>query len=82
MFNCPSDITVSTAGTSSQASWQEPISFGGVGTVEQVYNSHNPGDSFPVGETPVTYVFMDSALQFTTCSFFVIIRGELIPRTE
>ncbi|XP_071823795.1 uncharacterized protein [Apostichopus japonicus] len=66
-ITCPDDIYLLTNGGGAEAvvSWIEPA-----GSV--LFQSHRPGDLFPVGETSVTYVILDSATRIITCEFRVL----------
>lgn len=69
--NCPADIstTPNMAGCLAQVSWNLPQFSDNCEYV--VTNSHNSGDSFPVGTTLVTYTVSDPAGNTTQCSFQV-----------
>ena len=75
---CVEDIqqTIELGGTSANIFWIEPTAsdLSGIATLES--RSHNPGSTFPVGQTTVTYVFTDSAGNTATCLFCLeIIQG-------
>ena len=53
--------------------WTEPTATDNSGMTPTVTQSHQPGDSFPVGTTQVTYSFTDMAGNQATCTFSVII---------
>ena len=57
-------------------SWVAPTATDNSGT-QTLTSTHNPGDSFPIGTTPVTYTSTDAAGNTATCSFDVIVTGEL-----
>ncbi|XP_071489593.1 uncharacterized protein [Diadema antillarum] len=71
---CPSDITVSTTlnGNPVAVTWTEPTATDDSGSVTTT-QSANPGDSFNVGSTTVTYTFSDAAGNTAVCSFDVIV---------
>ncbi|XP_071823880.1 uncharacterized protein [Apostichopus japonicus] len=71
-ITCPDDIYLLTNGGLAEAvvSWIEPA-----GSV--LSQSHRPGDMFPVGETSVTYVILDSATRIITCEFRVLHQTEM-----
>ncbi len=73
---CPSDINIEIpfGSTTANVSWTEPVfsdncSF----TVSQ---SHNPGDSFSLGSTTVTYTATDDSGNSDRCSFSVNVTVE------
>ena len=53
--------------------WTEPIANDNSGMTPTVTQSHQPGDSFPVGTTQVTYTFTDLTGNQAFCSFSVTI---------
>jgi gliding motility-associated-like protein len=71
---CPATITESSnqRGDSVSISWVEPVATVKCGqfTVEK---SHEPGDKFPVGTTPVIYTVTDATGKSSTCTFDVVI---------
>lgn len=71
--NCPSNTIQVTAPVGSQgvASWQEPFAVDSSGVAELVYQSDTPGSTFPLGTSPVAYVFADLYRNPTICLFFV-----------
>ena len=38
--------------------------------------THNPGDSFPIGTTLVTYTFTDASSNSAVCTFSVTVNGK------
>ncbi|XP_022082334.1 uncharacterized protein LOC110974776 isoform X2 [Acanthaster planci] len=79
--NCPASFTVTTTSTAGgQAFWTAPTAT----DVSQVTTSstHNPGATFPVGTTTVTYTFTDTAGNSDQCSFDVTVQFvDTIPPT-
>ncbi len=71
--NCPNSDTYSVSpGTpSTPVIWIEPTAFDNSGEQPAVSKSHEPGDIFVVGATPVTYTFTDSSGNQAMCSFIV-----------
>ena len=57
-------------------SWTAPTATDNSGT-QTLTSDYNPGDSFPIGTTTVTYTSTDAAGNTATCSFDVIVTGEL-----
>ena len=70
---CPnSDIYPVPFGTSAlPVTWTPPTATDNSGGIPVVSSSHQPGDSFPVGTTPVVYTFTDSAGNSAQCAFTV-----------
>ncbi|WP_367754285.1 HYR domain-containing protein [Flavobacterium sp. WC2430] len=77
IINCPANIIVNTGigrTTCNQtATWTAPTAITSCGEVGNVSSSHNPGDTFTVGTTTVTYTFTDCASNTSTCSFTVTV---------
>ncbi|XP_072175625.1 uncharacterized protein [Diadema setosum] len=71
--NCPSDITVNSSLVSFDAmvEWTEPTVMDT--DMVNLNQSHSPGDTFPIGTTEVTYVYVDTTGRSTTCAFNVIV---------
>lgn len=79
LFNCPQDITRILPSTSNQVSvfWTAPTATDDFDT-PTVTSSIQPGSSFQMGSTQVTYTARDSAGLSTTCSFAVIVIGMMV----
>ena len=59
-------------GTASRVvTWIEPTATDDSGLPPTMVRSHQPGGSFPVGTTQVTYIFLDQAGNEATCAFSV-----------
>ena len=73
--NCPDtiEITIQIGMSSMVVSWIEPIATDNSGITPTVTQSHQPGDSFPVGTTQVSYSFTDLTENEATCSFKIAI---------
>ena len=73
--NCPSSSTYTIpTGTSSRVvTWVPPTAQDNSGQVPDVFSTHQPGESFGVGETQVVYIFTDQAQNSATCLFTVTI---------
>ncbi|XP_072014217.1 hyalin-like [Amphiura filiformis] len=67
--------TVSVGTMSLVVTWTEPTATDNSGMTPTVTQSHQPGDSFPVGMTQVTYTFTDQAGNDATCTFAIIIQA-------
>ena len=78
-ITCPSDITVTNDPGVCEAvvSWNPPTGADNCPGFS-VTSSHNPGDTFPVGTTVVTYVVTDNSGNQAQCSFNInVIDSEL-----
>ncbi|HTH57750.1 MAG TPA: HYR domain-containing protein [Cyclobacteriaceae bacterium] len=77
---CPADVQVSTAGGACTAdvSWTPPVATDNCGTVD-LTSTKNPGDSFPIGTTLVTYTAKDQHNNSSTCSFNVKVIDDIAP---
>ena len=58
---------------SGMLTWTEPTATDNSGMTPTVTQSHQPGDSFNVGTTTVTYTFTDMAGNQAQCVFTVIV---------
>lgn len=68
--NCPADIEITTAGCESIATWDDIVAIENCSTVTQSSN-FSSGDTFPLGNTVVTYTFTDDLGNESQCSFNV-----------
>ena len=59
--------------TSGTLTWTEPTVTDDSGMTPTVTQTHQPGDSFNVGTTAVTYTFNDIAGNQAQCSFTVTV---------
>ena len=73
----PTNINQNTDTNSATAavSWTPPTSTDNSGEGATFTSSHNPGDSFNIGNTTVTYTATDSHSNQATASFDVIVTG-------
>ena len=55
------------------AFWQVPTATDDSGVTPNRDASHNPGQSFPIGTTEVTYTFTDGSGNAAICFFNVVI---------
>ena len=79
--NCPANITVAANMNGCEAinvQWMVP-SFTSACTMPTVTASNNPGDSFPLGATTVTYTASLPDGATATCSFMVIVEDRSAP---
>ena len=76
---CPSDVSGNTDGgiATGTISWTAPTATDNSGT-QTLTSTHNPGDSFPIGTTTVTYTATDAAGNTANCSFEVVVAGKLL----
>ena len=58
--------------------WTEPTATDNSGMTSTVTQSHQPGDSFNVGTTTVTYTFTDMAGNQAQCSFSVTLGNYIL----
>ena len=63
--------TVSLGTLSMVATWTEPTATDNSGVAPTVTQSHQPGESFNVGTTEVTYTFTDMAGNEAMCLFTI-----------
>ncbi|MEJ7611372.1 MAG: HYR domain-containing protein, partial [Ferruginibacter sp.] len=74
--NCPADFTIYTGEgrttCNGAATWVAPTAIDNCGAVS-VTGNHNPGETFPVGITNVTYTFTDTHGNSSVCSFNVTV---------
>ncbi|WP_254094638.1 HYR domain-containing protein [Dawidia soli] len=73
---CPADV-LAKAGESGEiaVTWEPPTASTRCGPLI-LMGSHQPGDIFPVGSTPVTYTAANDAGATVTCTFNVIVSYE------
>jgi hypothetical protein len=70
--NCPTNISLTTTGTTSIATWTAPTATDNCGT-PSVLSNYNSGFAFPLGTTAVTYTATDAKANKATCSFNVVV---------
>ena len=77
-MNCPSDITqeVPPGTTQATVTWTPPTATDNITPTNQlqVSETHASGSQFPVGTTPVAYIFTDAANLQSICAFNVIVQ--------
>jgi large repetitive protein len=77
--NCPGTITQNLINAcESVISWTPPTANDNC-SVASFSSTHNPGDQFDVGMTPVTYTATDAYGNTTTCAFDVIVHDTMLP---
>ena len=57
--------------------WTEPTATDNSGATPTVAQTHQPGDTFAVGLTPVVYTFSDTSGNEAICAFMVSV-GKLL----
>ncbi|XP_072013682.1 uncharacterized protein [Amphiura filiformis] len=77
IMGCPQSATYTVElGTPSRTvTWTEPMATDNAGGQPSVVRSHQPGSTFPVGTTQVSYTFTDQSQNTATCSFAVIVNA-------
>ncbi len=75
IMNCPTDITVTTSGTTAIVTWIEPTAVDDCG-LEWIMSDHLPGEAFPLGTTLVTYTAVDDCENVAPCTFTVTVESE------
>lgn len=74
---CPADITISSAACDGVASWTPPtVSDNCTATLS---STHQPGSTFPVGTTTVTYTATDPEGNTSVCNFKVVVQTGAAP---
>nr|XP_006821050.1 PREDICTED: filamentous growth regulator 23-like [Saccoglossus kowalevskii] len=78
--NCPDDITLNSSSSGTIVSWTPPTAYASI--EGGVTSSHNPGDTFPVGNTTVIYEATDVDGNTARCTFVVSIEGNEVEVTS
>ncbi len=71
--NCPTNINLTTTGTTAIATWTAPTATDNCTTTPSVSSNYNSGFAFPIGTTNVVYTAKDVKNNASTCSFNVIV---------
>ena len=73
--SCPQPITriIPIGSTSQIVTWVEPTATDSSGVTPTISQTHQPGASFPVGTTQVSYTFTDPTRNSAMCIFTVTI---------
>lgn len=74
---CPADLTIATAGCEAAVSWVPPTASDNC--IASLTSSHQPGATFPLGTTRITYTATDVAGNRSTCSFTLTVRTDAAP---
>ena len=71
--NCPPDISTKALSSNIpvQLLWFQPTASDNTAETDLLVSSHSPGDTFPSGQTQVTYTATDDAGNQATCIFIV-----------
>ena len=76
---CPAEVVANvTEGCQALVSWTPPVFADACGPI-MITASHNPGSSFSVGTTEVTYTAKDNATNAISCKFNVIVKDAVPP---
>ena len=81
-ITCPLNIDEETDEGSPEAvvTWEEPVVNGGNDDV-WVSSTHKPGESFPIGQTNVSYTVYDPMNEtITDCQFLIDVKGMYLLR--
>ena len=78
-FNCPANISISTALTSAVATWTPPTAADNC-SPPSVLSNFSSGQAFPIGATNVIYTARDSSNNTTQCRFTVTVT-QTVPTT-
>lgn len=79
--NCPADISLTTTNSSSPVNWTAPSADDSCPGAVSLTSNFNPGDTFPLGTTTVTYTATDASNNQAQCSFTVTITQTPPPGT-
>ncbi len=71
--NCPTNINLTTTGTTAIATWAAPTATDNCTTTPSVSSNYNSGFAFSIGTTNVVYTAKDAKNNTSTCSFNVIV---------
>ncbi|MBI1228411.1 MAG: HYR domain-containing protein [Bacteroidetes bacterium] len=71
---CPKDQVIFTPNPTATATWTAPTASDNCSSTVSVTSTHNPGASFPVGITGVTYTFKDQYNNQNQCQFRIDVR--------
>ena len=78
IIDCPSDQTVNaeSGASTATATWSAPTTSDMSGMVT-LTSDHDPGDTFPLGPTTVTYTATDSSGNtVSSCTFVITVVGK------
>ena len=76
VYGCPADIRRTTTDIGSQqvaVTWTEPWASDKSGKVVLFHQTHQSGEEFDIGSTPVSYTFADQSDNVAACNFIIIV---------
>ncbi len=73
LLNCPGDINYTTTDNSVIGTWTVPTVTDECSASPSLTSNFDPGDTFPIGITTVTYTARDAAGNEATCSFNITV---------
>ena len=75
VYGCPADIRRTTDIGSQQVAvtWTEPSAYDKSGKVVLLHQTHQSGEEFDIGSTPISYTFADQSMNFVVCNFIVTV---------
>ncbi len=76
--SCPTDITVDATDCNAIVSWNHPNTTDNCAVTDTI-SSHNSGDAFPIGTTPVNYAIRDANNNIDFCQFTVTVEDNSPP---
>jgi GEVED domain/HYR domain/SprB repeat len=77
-IGCPQNISLNTTGTSAIATWTPPTATDNCTASPTITSTNTSGQSFPIGNTVVTYTAKDAANNAATCSFTVSVTKQVV----
>ena len=75
-MNMPDNLILVPMGPTAIVNWIEPTAFDYSGS-QTLTSSHNPGETFFIGDTKVTYTSVDPLGNTATKSFIVTVQGRI-----
>ncbi len=79
--NCPTNISLTTTGTTATATWTAPTVTDNCTATPSVLSTHNSGAAFPVGATNVVYTATDAKNNSATCRFAITVTNPCLSDT-
>jgi len=71
--DCPGNISTTTSTDSAVVFWDEPTAYDDGSGLASVTQTHDPGDTFSLGTTSVTYTATDNAGNSAACTFIITV---------
>jgi gliding motility-associated-like protein len=79
--NCPENSTVfANSNCAAVVNWTPPTFTDGCDNSLQINSTHNPGDTFSIGNTEVTYTATDDAGNQSVCNFIISVEDNSVPQ--